>query len=117
VIRAQLCFNDAGHAIYRNKCATAPVQRFEQTSATSDQTDLDNWNAMGDALAPLGGRITPPAATFETPLTALACSEPFDLSVPLRTRGARSLKGVRKISSATTAGRIDKDSVKIICLP
>jgi hypothetical protein len=93
------------------------VQRFQQTSQTEDQVDLDNWNAMGAALAGLNARITAPAATFETPLTALACTAPFELSVPLRTRGARSLKGVRTILSATSAGKIDRDSVKIICLP
>jgi hypothetical protein len=117
VVQAQLCFNDAGNALYRGKCATAPVQRFQQTSQTEDQVDLDNWNAMGAALAGLNARITAPAATFETPLTALACTAPFELSVPLRTRGARSLKGVRTILSATSAGKIDRDSVKIICLP
>jgi hypothetical protein len=117
VVQAQLCFNDAGNAIYRGKCATAPVQRFQQTSQTRDQVDLDNWNAMGAALTGLGSRISPPAATFEAPITSFACTAPFDLSVPLRTRGARSLKGVRTILSATSAGKIDKDSLKIICLP
>ena len=117
VVQAQLCFNDAGNAIYRGKCATAPVQRFQQTSETKDQVDLDNWNAMGAALTGLGSRISPPAATFEAPITSFACTAPFDLAVPLRTRGARSLKGVRTILSATSAGKIDKDSLKIICLP
>jgi hypothetical protein len=117
VVQGQLCFNDTANPIYRNKCASAPVQRFEQTSQTKDQVDLDNWDAMGTALAGLGSRITAPAATFETPITSLACTAPFELSVPLRTRGARSLKGVRTIVTATSAGKIDRDSVKIICLP
>lgn len=117
VVRAQLCFNDAANAIYGGKCAAAPVTRFQKTSPTKDQIDLDNWNAMGGALATLGGQVSPPAATFATPLASLTCTAPFNLSVPLRARGARALKGTRKIVSATAAGKTDTDSVKIICLP
>jgi hypothetical protein len=118
IVRAQVCFNDAANPTYKGKCAGGPVTKFLKTSSTDDQIDLNNWNAMGAAVAALGGgQISPPMVTFATPLTGLACTAPFNLTIPLGTRGPKTVKGTRKIVTATTAGKVDRDSVKITCTP
>jgi len=114
VVRVQLCFNDAAAAIYGGRCVASPVTAF----ALGGSPDAQNVAAVAAALQELPG-VQPAlvGVAFEPPLAALTCSGPIDLEVPLRVKGTRIKKGVRALKSVTTAGKRDKDKLKILCIP
>jgi hypothetical protein len=111
VVRAQLCFNDAAASIYAGKCTASPVTAFALTGAP----DAQNATAVTTALLALPG--AQPGPTFVPPLTALTCSEPIDLEVPLKLKGTKTKKGSRTLKSVTTADKRDKDKLKVLCIP
>lgn len=116
VIRAQLCFNDASQPMYRGKCTASPVTAF----ATTGKVDPTNAAAISAALAGLpGAQAAAGGATFATPLGGLACTGAIDLTVPLEVKGTstRTKKGSVTIKSVVTAGKRDKDKLKLLCLP
>jgi hypothetical protein len=117
VFRAQLCFGDASNPLYKGKCTATPVTSFAITSPAKDATDTANFAAINAALTAIGASSGSPA-TFATPPVAGACTAPINLTVPLKTaKSGKTKKGVRTITAAITAGKIDKDKLKLICTP
>ena len=110
VIRTQLCFNDAAASIYGGKCTVSPVTTF----ALGGNADAATAEAVADALLGLPGAA---GSTFSPPLSALTCTGPIDLTVPLRVKGTKIKKGSLTIKSTTTAGKKDKDKLKLVCVP
>jgi hypothetical protein len=114
LIRAQLCFNDAGAAAYGGKCTASPVTGFVVTGKPSGQ----NATALAAALQGLPGvQTTVDGTAFAPALATLTCTGPIDLEVPLAVKGTTTKKGVRSIRSVTTAAKRDKDKLKILCIP
>jgi hypothetical protein len=114
VVRAQLCFNDAQQAIYRGRCTPAPVTAF----GLIGNPDAANAAAVGTALAALpGAQVAAGGVTFASPPSGLVCTGAIDLTVPLRVRGTKTKKGAVLLKSVTTAGKRDKDKLKLLCIP
>jgi hypothetical protein len=114
LVRAQLCFDDAAAAIYGGRCAAAPVMAF----ALTGHPDAQNAGAVVAALLQLpGAQPSLTGVSFAPPLSALTCTGPIDLEVPLKVKGSKPKKGARALRSVTTADKRDKDKLKILCIP
>jgi hypothetical protein len=110
LIRAQLCFNDAAASVYGGKCTASPVTAF----ALGGNPDAATAGAVAAALLGLPGAA---GSTFSPPLAALTCTGPIELTVPLRVKGTKIKKGSLTIKSTATAGKKDKDKLKLVCVP
>jgi hypothetical protein len=116
LVRAELCFADASNALYTGHCRPPSfVDEFKLTGRVRDDTDRSNGASIAGATAAIGGLTTERDVTFTAPLATMTCTPPFSLSVPLR-HGAR--RGGRTFRSVTRAGgRVDRDRVRIVCVP
>jgi hypothetical protein len=110
VIRAQLCFNDATAAVYGGKCTASPVTAF----ALSGNPDAGTSGAVAAALTGIPGAA---GSSFSPPLSALTCTGAIELSVPLKAKGTKIKKGSLTVKSVATAGKKDKDKLKLVCVP
>jgi len=110
VIRTQLCFNDAAASVYAGKCAASPVTGFALSR-------LPAPDVAGPIIGALTGLPGSTGSSFSPPLAALTCTGPIDLPVPLRVKGTKTKKGSLTLKSVTTAGRNDKDKLKLVCIP
>ncbi len=113
-VSVSLCFDDAAAAIYGGRCTASPVTAFALTGNADEQ----NAAAVAAALQALpGAQPGVGGVSFTAPITALTCTSPIDLEVPLRVKGTKTKKGVRALKSVTTADKRDKDRLKILCIP
>lgn len=110
VIRTQLCFNDAAASVYGGKCTAAPVTSF----TLAGNPDANTAGAVASALTGIPGAA---GSSFSPPLSALTCTGSIDLTVPLKVKGTKIKKGSLTIKSITTAGKKDKDKLKLVCVP
>jgi len=117
VFRAQLCFDDAANVLYHGKCSASPITSISVTDPGKDATDSANASAVSAALAGLGGQVSGGGVTFTSPVSSSTCTSSFELSVPLKTKGAKMRKGVRTMKLTTTAAKRDSDTLKLICNP
>lgn len=110
VIRTQICFNDAAASVYGGKCTAAPVTSF----TLAGNPDANTAGAVASALTGIPGAA---GSSFSPPLSALTCTGSIDLTVPLKVKGTKIKKGSLTIKSITTAGKKDKDKLKLVCVP
>jgi hypothetical protein len=110
VIRTQLCFNDAAASVYAGKCTASPVTGFALSK-------LPAPDVSGPILAGLTGLPGSTGSSFSPPLSALTCTGPIDLPVPLKVKGTKTKKGSLTLKSVTTADKKDKDKLKLVCIP
>lgn len=115
--RAQLCFGDAANALYAGKCTAAPVTSFMLPGKAKGTVEAANRNFVLAAVAALGGSRSGEGVSFAQPLTGLRCTDPFNVSVALKTRRGKLVKAMTKLRSVTVAGKRDADSLKLICTP
>jgi len=113
----RLCFDDAAAPQYKGKCTASPVTAFALNGKQKNATDQQNAQNILNAVGGLAGTIAGNKVTFASPITTKQCSGPFDLVVPLVKKGAKTKPGSRTFKTAITAGKVDKDTLKIICTP
>jgi len=107
--------NDASASIYKQQCAPTPIISVLDpvvdhcSAGTTCRLPLQNWMRVRDAVLALGASGGPKGGfVFADPLTAMACSAPFDLVVPFRNparplRAGPSARGGGRARSAARA--------------
>jgi hypothetical protein len=113
-VSVSLCFGDPAAVIYGGKCTASPVTAF----ALTGNPDPQNAAAVAAALQALpGAQAAAAGVSFTPPISALTCTAPIELEVPLRVKGTKTKKGVRALKSVTTADKRDRDKLRILCIP
>jgi len=112
LFRAQFCF-----ALYRGRCAAAPITSFRLRGRQKDDIDRENALAVLEAVNRLG--VEGSAGSVDLPsISGLTCTAPFDLVVPLERRGSSLRGGVRRFRAVTvTRRKRDSDRLKLVCVP
>ena len=119
----RLCFNRDDSRL--KGCRPGSIAAFgprRPSSGSADPIDQGNATALLDAALSLGTWTREgDLVSFEPDLGSRdVCSDPAEVVVPLRVRGAGRLRpGKRLIRAAATesGGRRDQDKLKLLCLP